>query len=57
MLKTHLQELAEKGDELDIKGLEQIKEWEDNPGNDLPGTTGDSYADSYSYGPTRVIHI
>jgi hypothetical protein len=30
MLKEHLQEMAENGDEMAIKGLEQIKDWEDN---------------------------
>jgi hypothetical protein len=45
------------GDELAIQGLEKIKEWEDNPGDDLPGTTGDTYPDSNDYGASRAIHI
>jgi hypothetical protein len=43
LLKDHLLLLAEKGDELAIQGLEKVKEWEDNPGDYLPGTTGDTY--------------
>jgi hypothetical protein len=57
LLKDHLQLLAEKGDKLAIQGLEKIKKWEDNPGDDLPGTTGDTYPGSYAYGSTRVLHL
>jgi hypothetical protein len=57
MLKEHLQDLAQKGDELAIKGLEQIAEWESNPSDDLPGTTGDTYSGSYSYASTRVVYL
>jgi hypothetical protein len=46
-----------RGDELAIQGLEKVKEWEDNLGDDLPGTTGDTYPGSYAYGPTRVLHL
>jgi hypothetical protein len=42
---------------LAIQGLGKIKEWEDNTGDDLPGTTGDTYPDSNDYGAPRVIHI
>jgi hypothetical protein len=48
LLKDHLQLLADKGDELDIQGLEKVEEWEDSPSDDLPGTTGDTYSGSYS---------
>jgi hypothetical protein len=37
--------------------LEKVKEWEDNPGDDVPGTTGDTYPGSYAYGSTRVLHL
>jgi hypothetical protein len=58
LLKDHLLLLAEKGDELAIQGLENVtKEWEDNPGDDLPGITGDTYPGSYAYGSTRVLHL
>jgi hypothetical protein len=57
MLKNHLQELAEKGCELAIDGLDKIKIWEKNPCDDLAGTTGDSNPGSYSFGSTRVIHL
>jgi hypothetical protein len=56
LLKNHLLLLADKGDELAIQGLEKIKEL-DNPGDDLLGTTDDTYPDSYDYGAPRVIHI
>jgi hypothetical protein len=56
LLKGHLLLLADKGDELAIQGLGKIKEWEDNPGDDLPCTTGDTYLDSYDYSAPRVIH-
>jgi hypothetical protein len=56
LLEDHLLLLADKGDELAIQGLVKIKEWEDNPGNDLAGTTGDTYPDSNDYGAPRVIH-
>jgi hypothetical protein len=42
---------------LAIQGLAKIKEWEDNPSGNLPGTSGDTYPDSYDYGAPRVIHI
>jgi hypothetical protein len=43
---------------LAIQGLEKVKEWEDNPSDDLlPGTTGDTYPGSYAYGSTRVLHL
>jgi hypothetical protein len=57
LLKDHLLLLAEKEDELAIQGLEKVKEWEDNQGDDLPGTTGDTYPSSYAYGSTRVLHL
>jgi hypothetical protein len=57
LLKDHLQLLADKGGELAIQGLEKVKEWEDNPGDDLPGTTGDTYPGSYNYGSTRALHL
>ena len=57
MLNTHLQELADKGCELAIKAQEKIKEWENNPSDDLPGTTGDTYPDSYHYGSTNVHYL
>jgi hypothetical protein len=57
LLKDHLLLLAEKGDELAIQGLKKIMEWEDNPGDDLPGTTDDTYPGSYAYGSTRVLHL
>jgi hypothetical protein len=57
MLKEHLLQLAEKGDELAIQGLAKIKEWEDNPSDDLPGTTGDTYPGSYDYGAPQVLHL
>jgi hypothetical protein len=57
LLKDHLLLLADKGDELAIQGLGKIKEWEANPGDGLPGTTGDTYPDSNDYGAPRVIHI
>jgi hypothetical protein len=57
LLKDYQLLLADKGDELAIRGLEKIKEWEDNPGNDLPGITVDTYPDSNDYGAPRVIHI
>jgi hypothetical protein len=56
MLKEHLHELAQKGDELAIKGLEQIAEWENNPCDDLPGTTGDTYPGRDSYA-VRVVYL
>jgi hypothetical protein len=57
MLKNHLQELADKGCELAIEGLDKIKIWESTPSDDLAGTTGDTYPGSYSFGLTRVIHL
>jgi hypothetical protein len=57
LLKENLLQLAEKGDELAIQGLAKIKEWEDNPSEDLPGTTGDTYPDSYDYGAPQVLHL
>jgi hypothetical protein len=57
LLKDHLQLLADKGDELAIQGLEKVKEWEDNPSENLAGTTGDTYPGSYAYGSTRVLHL
>jgi hypothetical protein len=57
MLKNHLQELADKGCELAIDGLDKIKIWENNPSDDLAGTTGDTNPGSYSFGSTCVIHI
>jgi hypothetical protein len=57
LLKNHLQLLADKWEELAIKGLNKVKEWEDNPSDDLPGTTGDIYPGSYAYGSTRVLHL
>jgi hypothetical protein len=56
MLKEHLHELAQKGDELAIKGLEQIAEWENNPNDDPPGTTGETYPVRDSYA-SRVVHL
>jgi hypothetical protein len=43
LLKDHLLLLGDQGDALAIQGLRKIKEWEDNPGNDLPDSTGDTY--------------
>jgi hypothetical protein len=40
MLKDNLQELADKGDELDIDGLAKVNHWENNPNDDLPDTGG-----------------
>jgi hypothetical protein len=57
MLKIHLQELADKGCELGVEGLDKIKIWESTPSDDLAGTTGDTYSCSYSFGSTRVIHF
>jgi hypothetical protein len=57
LLKEHLLQLAEKQNELAIEGLDKVKEWEDNPSDDLPGTTGDTYPGSYAYGSTRVVHL
>jgi hypothetical protein len=57
MLKNHLQELADKGRELAIDGLDNIKIWENNPSDDIVGTTGDTYPGSYSFGSTRGIHL
>jgi hypothetical protein len=48
MLKNHFQELADKGSELAIEGLDKIKIWESAPSDDLAGTTGDTYPGSYS---------
>jgi hypothetical protein len=56
MLNKHLQ-LADKGCELAIAAQEKVKERESNPSKDLPGATGDTYADSKTNGSTRVIHI
>jgi hypothetical protein len=57
MLKNHLQELADKGCELAVEGLDKIKIWESTPSDDLAGTTADTYYGSYSFGLTRVIHF
>jgi hypothetical protein len=57
MLKNHLQELADKGCELAIDGLDKIKIRENNPSDDLARTIGNTYPGSYSYGSTRVIHL
>jgi hypothetical protein len=57
LLKDHLLLLAAKGDELASQGLDKIKEWENNPGDDLPGTTGDTNPNSYDYGAPRVIYL
>jgi hypothetical protein len=57
LLKDHLLLLADKGDELAIQGLGKMKEWEDKPGDDLPGTTGDTYPGINDYGAPRVIRI
>jgi hypothetical protein len=57
MLKKHLQELADKGCELAIEGLDKIKIWESSPSDDLAGTTGDINPGSYSFGSNRVIHL
>jgi hypothetical protein len=56
LLKDHLLLLTDKGDELAIQGLGKIKKWEDNPVDDLPGTTGDTYPNSCDYSAPRVIH-
>jgi hypothetical protein len=53
---THNSSIA-NGDELAIQGLEKFKKWEENPSDDLPGTTGESYPGSYSYDSTRVIYL
>jgi hypothetical protein len=42
---------------LAIQGLDKIKEWEDNPSDDLPGTTGDTYPGIYAYGSMRVLNL
>jgi hypothetical protein len=55
LLKDRLLLLADKGDDLAIQGIGKIKEWEDNPGDDLLGTTGDTYPDSNDYSAPRVI--
>jgi hypothetical protein len=57
LLKEHLLQLVEKGDELAIQVLAKIKEWEDNPSDDLPGTMGDTYPGSYDYGASQVLHL
>jgi hypothetical protein len=57
LLKDHLLLLAEKTDELAIQGLEKTKEWEDNPSDDLPGTTGNNNPNSYDNGAPRIIHL
>jgi hypothetical protein len=57
MLKNHLQELADKGCELAIEGLDKIKIWKSTPSDDLAGTTGDTYPSSYTFRSTRVIHL
>jgi hypothetical protein len=48
MLKNILQLLADNRDEVPIHGLAKVKEWEDNPSDDIPGTAGDTYPFSYS---------
>jgi hypothetical protein len=55
MLNKHPQQLANTGCELAIEAQAKVKEWESNPGDGLPGTTGDTYADSHSYSSTRFI--
>jgi hypothetical protein len=57
MLKNLLQELADKGCELAVDGLDKINVWENNPSDDLAGTTGDTYPGSCSFSSTRVIHL
>jgi hypothetical protein len=57
MLNKHLQQLANKGYKLAIEAQAKVKEWESNPGECQPGTTGDTYADSHRYGSTRFIQI
>jgi hypothetical protein len=57
MLNKYLQQLANKGCELAIEAQAKVKAWESNPGDGLPGTTGDTYADSHRYGSTRFIQI
>jgi hypothetical protein len=57
MLKEYLRQLADKGCELAIDGLDKIKMGENNPSDDLAGITGDTYPGSYSFGSTRVIHL
>jgi hypothetical protein len=57
MLKNHLPQLADKGCELAIAGLDKIKIWENSPSDDQAGTTGDTNPGSYSFGSTRVIHL
>jgi hypothetical protein len=57
LLKDHLLQLADKGDELSIQGLATLKEWEDNPSDDLPGPTGDTHPGSYDYGAPQVLHL
>jgi hypothetical protein len=42
---------------LAIQGLAKIKEWEYNPSDDLPGTTGDTNLDSYDYGAPQVLYL
>jgi hypothetical protein len=49
--------LAEKRNELIIRDLDKIKEWANNLGEDLPGTTGDTNPNSYDYGAPRVISL
>jgi hypothetical protein len=55
MLKTHLQQLAEKGCELAIAAQAKVKEWESNPRKCLPGATGGLYDDKKNPGSIRVI--
>jgi hypothetical protein len=57
MLENHLRELADKGCELAIDGLDKIKIWENNPSDDLSGTIGNTYPGSHSFGSSRVIDL
>jgi hypothetical protein len=57
VLKINQHELAEKGDKFALKGVKQVKEWEENPSDDLPSTIGDTYPGSYSFASTRVIYL
>jgi hypothetical protein len=50
MLNKQIKQLENKGYELAIEAQAKVKEWESNPGDGLPGTTGDSYEYSHRYG-------
>jgi hypothetical protein len=55
MLTEHLQDRADNGDELALKALIKVREFEDDQGDHRPATMGNTYWTNQVY--QKLLHV